>query len=219
MIQDYINRITPQHRNKPKFIAWLTAALNMIQDAQNLLAQISDAYDIDVAVGNQLDAVGQWLGTSRNLPYQPGVSNTDNPVFAWEETSDGYGGWGVGYWLMSGLSPVLNDDYYRMILKATIIRNRWDGTANSLLSLLQLLFKNSGLIFLVQDGQNMAFTVIAYGVTDPIVNDFLLHDVMIPRPEGVQRNIIVSSSKIFAWGSESDIYAGWGEGNWVSPNY
>mgnify|MGYP001416124106 CR=1 FL=1 len=216
MLQDYIKLITPEHRFKPKYIEWISVALGMVNDLQNLFSQLNSAFDIDTAVGAQLDVLGRILNLSRNLPYQPQVSDGKNPVFSWGEDRTGLGGWGVGYWLMSGLSPVLNDDYYRILLKAAIIKNQWNGTANSLLNLINKLFGNSGLLFQVQDGQDMSFTVIAFGTADPLTMDMLKHAVMIPHPEGVKINIVVSDTKVFSWGESSAVYGGWNEGNWVS---
>lgn len=215
MAQDYINLLTPEHRFKSKYIAWVSASLSMVNDLQSLFSDMNGAFDIDNAAGSQLDVIGQLLNVPRTLPYQPQVSAVGNPAFAWGDMGDGYGGWGTGYWLLFGVSPVLNDDYYRLILKASIIRSRWDGTANSLLSLLNKVFVNSGMIFLVQDNQDMSFTVIAFGTADPLTIDMLKHEVIIPRPEGVQLDVVVSDTKIFAWGKENAVCGGWGNGTWI----
>lgn len=214
-VQDYINLITPEHRFQPKYVAWVSTSLGMVNDLQNLFSSMNAAFDIDSAIGNQLDTIGQLLNVSRSLPYQPQVSTDSNPVFAWGDTGNGYGGWGTGYWLLSGVSPVLDDNYYRLILKASIVRDRWDGTTHSLILLLNQVFSKSGLIFLLQDSQDMTFTVIAYGTTDPLTIDMLKHEVMIPRPEGVQMNVVVSDAKLFAWGVSNEVYGGWGDGTWV----
>lgn len=215
MIQDYVNLITPEHRFKPKYIAWVSASLSMVDDLQKLFSGMNAGFDIDSAVGKQLDIVGQLLNVPRNLPYQPQVSADSIPVFAWGDEGTGYGGWGEGSWLLYGVSPVLNDNYYRLILKASIIRNRWDGTANTLLLLLNEVFSGSGMVFLLQDNQDMTFTIIAFGTADPLTIDMLKHEVMIPRPEGVKINVVISDTKIFAWGEESTVYGGWNEGSWI----
>lgn len=68
---DYTKLITPEHLNQPKFMAWLNVTLDMVQDATNILTGMYAYYDIDNAVGTQLDTLGQMLGVPRKLPFQP----------------------------------------------------------------------------------------------------------------------------------------------------
>ena len=108
---EYLKLVTSQHYDKPKFIAWLTANLEILDDADDIIKSIDTAFDIDSAVGNQLDVLGQLLGVSRYLTFQPSVD-----------------------------SPTLDDDTYRFVLKARIVQNQWDGTLPGLYQIWNLLF-------------------------------------------------------------------------------
>jgi len=66
-VEKYLDLITAFHRGKPKFSAMVEAVAKCSVDAQNVYAQMVDAYDLDQAVGVQLDAVGEWVGISRNV--------------------------------------------------------------------------------------------------------------------------------------------------------
>lgn len=186
-MMDYSNLITPQHRVQPKFMAWLSAALNPIQDTQNLLNNLSSYYDIDRAVGAQLDSIGVQLGTSRKLPFQPSNS----------------------------VSPVMDDTNYRLVLKAIIAEAHFDGTMPGLYQLFQTALGNTGLLFAVKDNQDMTLTVYVYGKTSSLIKDELEHGFIVPRPEGVAININVSENKIFAWGIGNEMFSGWGSGHWL----
>lgn len=99
MIQTYLDLISPEHKGQPNLEAWLTAVLGTCDDAQDLLTELVSDFDIDSAIGLQLDAIGSVLGISRTLDFTP----------------------------VSG-SSVLSDDNYRFVLKAKIMGNQWDGT-------------------------------------------------------------------------------------------
>ena len=68
---DYRTLITSEHQGQPKFMTWLTAATSMIEDAQRFLVSLYLQYDLDRAVGAQLDKLGELLGVPRKLPFQP----------------------------------------------------------------------------------------------------------------------------------------------------
>ena len=98
-ISRYLNLITSEHRTKPKFTAMLTSMLEPI----DLTVDIDNAFDLDNAVGVQLDVLGLLIGVNRKLNFQP-----------------------------SAMSSMLKDDDYRSLLKARIIINHWDGSIGSL---------------------------------------------------------------------------------------
>ena len=68
---DYLGKITSEHRGKPRFSATVEANVSPIADAQAFLAGIPEAYDLDTAIGAQLDVVGEWVGISRKIQIPP----------------------------------------------------------------------------------------------------------------------------------------------------
>ena len=184
---DYLSLITSEHQGQPKFTAWLNAALGMIQDAQNFAASLYTRYDIDSAVGTQLDKIGEVLGRTRRLPFQPSNS----------------------------ASPIMDDVTYRLVLRAVVTEAHFDGTAESLYDLFQTVLTNTGLLFDITDNQDMSMSVIVFGTTTTLISDLLNHGYIVPKPEGVSITINVTTSKVFAWGLSNDIYSGWGTGYWL----
>jgi len=167
---DYINLITPQHRMQPKYIAWLTASLTMFRGAQTTLTGIPTAYDIDLSIGAQLNALGVILGVSRTLDFQPSNS----------------------------VSPVLDDTYYRLVLKAKVMTNQWDGTREQYDKMLETVL--SGYPIVIVDNCNMSIG-LAYilTTTDTLISDLLLNGYLFPVPSGVAVELIAPASG--EWGN------------------
>jgi hypothetical protein len=67
-VSEYLSLITSEHNQRPNFMAWIAALCQPSVDQQNQLANFPSLFDIDVAVGDQLDKIGQWVGVSRSLP-------------------------------------------------------------------------------------------------------------------------------------------------------
>ncbi|WP_230141639.1 DUF2612 domain-containing protein, partial [Clostridium neonatale] len=54
-IDKYLDNITSQHRDKPKYIAWLSSCLNIIDHAYIMTKNMDNDFDLDNAIGKQLD--------------------------------------------------------------------------------------------------------------------------------------------------------------------
>ena len=115
-IAPYLGLITSEHKTKPKFTAWLSAALTLIDDGMQMTSGMPTDFAIDNAVGVQLDTLGQMVGVSRD----------------------------IGIPLSDGTS-VLDDTHYRILLQARIAQNNWDGTTEQIYSLWQTAFPGSEL--------------------------------------------------------------------------
>lgn len=165
-IDKYLNNITSQHRDKPNFIAWLSAFLQKIDGGYTLLQSFDSNMDIDNAIGNQLDMLGQMIGRKRTLNFQP----------------------------MNGFSPILTDDYYRLVLKTKIAMNNWDGTVESMYTIWNNIFGDDNLMDLqLQDNQDMSFNAYITGYIDQIQQNLIANGYIIPKPEGVRVNYIERS--------------------------
>jgi len=73
----YLNRITSEYQNSPNFLALLGVLLQPFVDIAICAFAMTEAFDIQEAVGDQLDVLGVILGRSRTLPFSPlGISAT-----------------------------------------------------------------------------------------------------------------------------------------------
>ncbi|HHE3086457.1 TPA: DUF2612 domain-containing protein [Escherichia coli] len=158
----YTDRITNYHAGKPKFFAHVDLSTRPLSDVSDAMSRLIPDFDIDTAVGVQLDVVGEWVGRSRRV---------DTPVtgiyFSWDTERVGWdqGIWQGPYDPDSGYTT-LSDETYRIILKAKIAINNWDGRNDSLPPILDAATAGSGLKMQIVDNQDMTISVWVFPETD-----------------------------------------------------
>jgi hypothetical protein len=75
----YSNLITSEHRKRPKFKAVVELLVSGFTDEMKTLQTIPVLYDFDLAIGDQLDAVGAWIGLARVVNVPSGaIALSDN---------------------------------------------------------------------------------------------------------------------------------------------
>lgn len=67
----YLALLTSEYQNAPSLKAYLTFLLTPVDDLNACLGALNAAFDVDTAVGVQLDVIGQLVGANRTLPFQP----------------------------------------------------------------------------------------------------------------------------------------------------
>lgn len=211
-LNEYLNLIPAENRSKPNFIAMLSADLAIPLRVQDLMRSMIPIFDVDTAVGDQLDIIGKWVGISRNVTIPiAGV------YFSWD--GDFTVGWDYGTW--KGVQPgditVLPDDAYRTLIKAKIAANQWDGTTTGAYEIWDEVF--AGLQILIFDNQDMSYDLaIVGGIIDSLTLALITGGYIPLKPEGVRVNfyyVSVDSGPLFAWDEDSEFMKGWEEGSWV----
>lgn len=212
-VDEYLELITSEHKDKPKYMTTVKRSLEPIVATQIFLLSLSEAFDLDKAIGKQLDAVGEWIGRSRRVD-----ALITDVYFTWDDDSLGweYGVWKGQYDPDTGLVE-LPDDIYRLLLKAKIAANNWDGTISGAYEAWKIIFGNSAII--IQDNHDMSMVVGIAGIPLTPLWEALLTQGYIPlKPEGVRINyyaITDGGEKLFAWDVEnSDALAGWEQAGW-----
>ena len=120
-MRDYLSLITQEHAQRPRFRATVDASTKPFAAVQELLLSFTGStFDVDVAVGEQLDVIGRWVGASR-----ANAVPLDAYAFTWD--GEVYNGWDNGAWEGIGGFADLPDDLYRAVIKAKIIANSWKG--------------------------------------------------------------------------------------------
>lgn len=217
-VSDYINLITSEHADKPDFVATVSLICQAFVDIQNVTASLPDDYDLDQSIGVQEDADGLWIGITRFVP-QP----LANVYFSWGTENLG---WGQGSW-RGAFDPVeglvrLDDETYRLLLKARAIANGWDGTTAGAMPALQELFSGTStpdVKLFIQDHMDMSMSFVVAGQwPSAVFLSLLATGALGLKPTGVRVNYLKTSIgglPVFGWGMGNDFVSGWGIGAWA----
>lgn len=215
-ISDYTDLITSEYQDSTKFLETVRTLVSLPVRVQKLFEEMIPKFDVDLAVGQQLDTIGKWVGISRNVSIP-----IPNVFFSWDGSNAV--GWDFGIW-RSDNEPttitVLPDEQYRTLIKAKIAANKWDGTTEGAYRVWEEVFTE--FTILIQDHQDMSYSLAIIGGTVDSLTLALITGGYIPlKPEGVHVNEFftpIDDSPFFAWDTDSEFLAGWDEGSWAVEN-
>lgn len=212
---DYIARLSAWHRGKPRFVATVTALCGAAASLRELYDGMPAAFDLDLAVGAQLDAVGRWVGLDRKVR-----TPIANVYFSHDTDGLGFdqGAWQGPFDPDSGLTA-LDDDTYRLLLRAKIGANHWDGTLETSAAILERIFGGGTHVF-IQDNGDMSVDIGVAGTPPSALFLALLTGGYIPlKPEGVRISYYVIPSNegpLFGFDVQNHYISGFDSGLWGS---
>lgn len=185
-VEDYARLIPSANADKPRFLATLAAVTGPLSDMQAALYGMIAAFDLNTAVGAQLDAVGERIGRSRFVDIDL------SGYFSWD--TDGLG-WEEGYW-QGPFDPdtggaELDDDSYRLLLRARALANGWDGTLKQAEAIFGVLFIGMPYSVYIRDNQDMTATVSVVGAApDPRTKALIQNGYLGLKPAGVSYSYV-----------------------------
>jgi len=198
--------ITSEHNQRAKFMANVQALLGPPTDMINALIGLRADFDLDTAIGDQLDVVGQWIGLSRHVPLA-----LEGVYFSLDVE-------GLGLDQGSLLGPGdpitgltrLPDDVYRQFLRTQIAKNRWDGTVSQAIEVLNTVFTGEDIGFVFQDGGDMSMTFGLLGTgANAVLRALFENGFMDFKPAGVRiTHMISTDAPLFGLDIENDSIAG-----------
>lgn len=183
---EYIKLITSEYQKSENYKQYVEAFLNLISPSVDCLTDFDVLFNLNNAVGDQLDKLGELVGIGRQLPI-------DDP----------------------DIHATLDDETYRLVIRARILSNRWDGTIQGLRNILDALFAE--VSYEIVDNQDMSYliTLISPTIDDTLVA-LILNGFILPKPSGVRVNYEVLDNPLFGWDSETGFIKGWDEGKWAN---
>lgn len=146
--EGYVALIPPFNSARPRFVATVQASVDPLARLQVALREMEIVdFDLDTAIGVQLDAVGARVGRSRNLPYplQGIFFSLDDPARGLDK-----GIWKGPYSPGVGQTS-LEDDTYRRLLRAVVLANRSDGSVGMLQAVLDTYFQDPDTHVFIED--------------------------------------------------------------------
>lgn len=214
-MSDYIvgnvSNLIIQYGQKSNAVATVTAyseEFELIYDNANILQM---AYDLDFAVGKQLDTLGKIVGISRNVPF-----SVPKKYFGFDGhlNSCPFGSKFnvvVSYPFRSRFEipysdGQLNDNDYRFFIKAKIIKNyatskNIDSGNLSIQNAVDYLFNSKAYIV---DNKDMTMTLYIDSSYDSSKLTYLENLDLLPRPQGVRYNTLVNYQEGITFGFNSN---------------
>ena len=192
----YIKLVTSKHYDKPKFIAWLTENLIPPDDATTVINSLQSDFNLDTAVGNQLDIIGQLVGRKRLLDFQPTVD-----------------------------SPTMDDTTYRFVLKAKIAQNQWDGTTPGLYAIWNSVFPINPISVKDNQDMTCDILFVGQNFTT-LQRELIAHGYIIPKSQCVSFSYAFGGTFSFrtaalsgSYVAETDALAGFSETTETTGGY
>lgn len=122
--EEYIALITQEHRPRPRYEATVRASVEPLAGLQAVMRKFVRDFDVDEAIGAQLDTIGRWVGIDRTVDVP-----VSDRFFSWDYSVET--GWDRGEWEGIGDDRIskyqLPDESYRRVIYGKIILNSWKG--------------------------------------------------------------------------------------------
>ncbi|POU03540.1 hypothetical protein C3369_06870 [Escherichia sp. ESNIH1] len=214
----YTELITNYHATKSKFPQHIDLITRPLTDVSTLVADMIRKFDVDSANGAQLDIIGLWVGRSRVV-----TTPISNVYFSWD--TDGLG-WDQGNWQGpydpdAGFTS-LSNDVYRLVLKAQIAINQWDGTVGHLEELLELIFSGTGIEMQIIDNMDMSISISAIALngianTSAELIEVIKSGALTVKAAGVRvksLDVIDPAHPLFGFDIQNTAIAGFDNGYW-----
>lgn len=219
-LEGYLDLIPAMNRGMPRFTSMIEAELAPVVAAQETILHLTVDFDLDVAVGAQLDVDGEWIGRTRyvNVPIA-GV------FFTFDDSARGFdqGIWYQSQYAVAGGITRLDDETYRTLLRAKIAANHWDGTLPGAQAALSIMFPAGETRAFIIDNQDMSMTFAVSGKVPSLLFIALLSQGYIPlKPEGVRANYVVTTAEgpLFGFDVQNEFISGLDTGAWgADPSY
>lgn len=188
-LDGYRRLLTSQYKTRPKLTSWLLWLLSSGLTYNSVIDELVNAFYLDTAVGAQLDVIGRIVGVSRLLNFYPS----------------------------GGESPLMDDDTYRLVIKARIVQNNWKGTLPELFEAWEVLFPD--ITLQIQDRQTdsvadaMSYNVVIMGEFTQLMRELIANGYIVPKPEGVRINLMTitdtTGKPLFAYDMNDADYSGY----------
>lgn len=190
------DRIYAQYRNMPKAKAWYGIVPTLGLEICTAFEQVRKSYDIDTAVGQQLDVIGRIVVIGRSFE-----TPTNDEIYQWGQLTVQWGGAGIQYQPSGGqISNEASDVIFRTLIKSKIAKNNSSSTLDDVVG--ALLYITGVTSVRVIDNEDMTFSV-SFGSELDATTRFVLDTFdIVPRPQGVEFLGYTEEPAITQWGGD-----------------
>lgn len=198
IIDYYKGLLILQYASLPNALGTIEAYISALLQNQ-IISQVRDAFDVDTAIGAQLDILATYRGLSRVvfgivpgnfwslIPYD---DPDPNSYFGWAEYPDPDPTWGwIQYGDIAGAAYRLTDAQLRGLIK---FKAQTDSQPLFLGNLDQILYDFFGVYVTVIDNEDMTM-IYQHQIADPDINQLFEMAVLagiLPHPAGVLATVV-----------------------------
>lgn len=206
LIEYYKSALIVQYKNKPKASATIELYIKTLL-ADGLCFKVINGYNLDNAVGKQLDIIGKYVGVDRK--YLGFTLNTGQKyfTFATKQTptpSDVCTGFNKNGKITAtsdfqGGNLLLDNDY-RTIIKLKILINNANLSEYDIDSILYIFFGDNITMISPGDMQINYFISESLGAIAKVA----LQKKMLPKPGGVAIKAVIKTNNFFSLANKKD---------------
>lgn len=228
---DYYKRlVTSEYRHSPRFVAMVQKLIGYGLDLDDSISNMIVAFEVDNASTAQLDILGQIVGVSRQLKFEPSAAAIGEVIcpspaeiasgevypIIYTPTPDKL----ASTPMLTGYPPaemgegnLLDDEVFRLMIKARIIQNTWKGTIGELYELWDAVMGAEKKLS-IEDLQDMSYNIVLQGDYTQLEEELIINAYVIPKPEGVRINVLTFVSTdglpLFSYDYNTMRYSGYG---------
>lgn len=232
---DYYKRlVSSEYRHSPRFTAMVQKLLSYGLEIDDSINNMIVAFEVDNASTAQLDILGQIVGVSRQLNFEISVASISDVIcpspaemasgkvypIIYTPTPDKLASTPMltGYPPAEmGVDNLLDDEVFRLMIKARIIQNTWKGTIGELYDLWDAVMGANKKLS-IEDLQDMSYNIVLQGDYTQLEEELIIHAYVIPKPEGVRINVLTFVSTdglpLFSYDYNTMRYSGY-ESHWA----
>jgi len=175
VVEDYLatarDRTTEQFKleSAPIFDKYLQLLIGGFQDIEQVYKQLMQLRSIDTAVGAQLDILGNIVGQDRELLAADlfdffGMQGALNAFPMGDISNPTVGGLFYSYGTDLGGNIALDDDTYRIFIKAKIFKNNTNSTPEDFIQAVKIIL-NIDQVAIISDGDGQATVLFGRPLT------------------------------------------------------
>lgn len=216
MIQkEYENLLIVQYSDKPKASETISSIVKRFKNNFDLLEQMEDAFDLDNAIGKQLDIIGKIVGISRNVE---GV--IPKIFFGFDGNVNARGFDSAAFYTLDQqqyTDTQLSDSDYRFFIRMKIAKNHVkatmsDDNGSNMNAVILSMFE--GYAYMV-DNKDMTVTIYIENSTKSYLLPYAISLDLIPLPQAVGvKYISIVARKTFGFSNNPNAF-GFGSGSFA----
>lgn len=205
VVEDYLatarDRTTEQFKleSSPIFDKYIQLLISGFQDIEEVYKQLMQLRSIDTAVGAQLDILGNIIGQDRELLAADlfdffGMQGALNSFPMGDLSDPAIGGIFYSYGTDLGGNIALDDDTYRIFIKAKIFKNSTTSTPEDFITAVKIIL-NIDQVAIISDGDGQATVLFGRQLTpyERIIIQYISYSQgypsrLLPKTIGVRIN-------------------------------